>query len=343
MQDFHEVLQEAKSGDRIALARLITNMENVIMSRKEIELQPLQELEEELESVEDKVYIIGFAGPPGAGKSTLISAIIPELCKRFNKLAVLGVDPSSVLTGGSILGDRLRMMEALKKCKTFMRSFSSGSSLGGLSPSVFYAVKLLNYCNYECVLLEGVGAGQLDVKPLLSAHTRVVVLTPASGDYLQVVKAGLMELGDIYVINKSDLAGADVIESYLKEYVRFLGKEHYGWSFPVIRTIAEKGEGIKELVQAIESHREYLTRTGEFLRRTKDRKALELREHISMKLEELVNSLFLTLDKDSYLKQLVESYLQGGCRISPSRVVTAMLKRVSKIIGEEVVENGGTS
>ncbi|OIP98418.1 hypothetical protein AUK40_01620 [Candidatus Wirthbacteria bacterium CG2_30_54_11] len=239
-----------KQRDFIALARLISGIEN---------------LDEQALGLADELYlepkyshVIGITGLPGAGKSTLVNQLISHLVKADKTIAVLAIDPTSPFTGGAVLGDRIRYHGSEKsEGKVFFRSMASRGHRGGISNATADILHVFNAARFDFVIVETVGAGQLEVDIAYLTDTLVNVLTPEAGDDIQAIKAGIMEIGDIFVINKSDLPGADRKQAQLQMMladVKLQSSEEQTWQIPVLKTKAENGEGIVELLKMITSH-----------------------------------------------------------------------------------------
>lgn len=207
-----------------------------------------------LESIQNNYQtpVIGFTGPPGAGKSTLISAFIHTLIQNNRKVAVLAVDPSSPFNKGAILGDRLRMSAHFEHPHVFIRSLATRGNLGGLSPYIYEIIELLKNASFDYILIETVGVGQSEVEIAALADTTVVVLVPEAGDEIQAMKSGLLEIADVYVVNKSDRDHADVFYKNIRAITE--NRLHDGEHVSVVKTIASDNVGLDELLQAIESH-----------------------------------------------------------------------------------------
>lgn len=261
-----EFIDGITTGNRRILAKAISLVENEHPLAKEI-----------LRGVYDKTgraQVVGITGFPGTGKSTIVSKLVEEFRKREKSVGVVAVDPSSPFTGGALLGDRVRLEGAdVNKdlwidAKVFFRSMGSRGRLGGIAKKTGDVVKLLDAAGYELILVETVGAGQSEVGVMEIADTIVVVLMPETGDDIQVNKAGILEIGDIFVINKSDLEGAENVERWLKymlsldETIEPSATGVVKWKKKVIKTIATKGKGIKELADAICQHFEFLKLNG---------------------------------------------------------------------------------
>jgi LAO/AO transport system kinase len=231
-----ELARKIREGDTRALSRLATGIEN----RDPKALDTLSELE----PATGHARIVGITGPPGAGKSTLVDALASELRKRGKTLAILAVDPSSRISGGAILGDRIRMQQHHADPGIFIRSMATRGTVGGLSRATADLARLMDAAGRDYVLIETVGVGQDEIDITSIAQVTVVVLVPGMGDDVQAIKAGIMEIADIFVVNKSDHPGADRVELELHSE---------GFTCPILRTVATEGKGIPELVDAITS------------------------------------------------------------------------------------------
>jgi LAO/AO transport system kinase len=210
--------------------------------------------------------VVGVTGPPGSGKSTLCDQIIERWRARGHLVGVIAVDPSSPFTGGAILGDRVRMVRHTLDPGVFIRSMAARGHLGGLAAAAREAIRLLDASGRDRCLLETVGVGQSELEVMETADTTIVVTTPTTGDAVQIIKAGILEIADIFVVNKADLPGASKVVRDLKELVRH-GTTRTGWSAPVLTTVAESGEGVDDLVTAIDHHGDTIAASGELERR----------------------------------------------------------------------------
>jgi LAO/AO transport system kinase len=212
-----------------------------------------------------RARVIGVTGPPGAGKSTLVSRLAQAHRRRGRTVAVVAVDPSSPFTGGAILGDRIRMAEIFTDPGVFIRSMATRGTLGGLARATGDAVDVLDAAGYGIVLVETVGVGQDEVDIVKTADTTAVVLVPGLGDDIQAIKAGILEIGDVFLVNKADREGADRTAAEIATMLDFTPDR--AWRPPIVRTVATRGEGVEEALEAIESHGEFLQSSGEGSRR----------------------------------------------------------------------------
>lgn len=231
-------------------------------------------------------YTVGLTGAPGAGKSTLTSSIIGHLRKMDLEVAVLAIDPSSPFTGGAILGDRVRMQDHATDRGVFIRSMATRGHLGGLSLAAPEAIRLLDAIGRLWVLVETVGVGQVEVEIAGKADTTVVVVNPGWGDSVQANKAGLMEIADVFVINKADRKGVDETRRDLEQMLDLSDLPHEAWRPPIVPTIGSTGEGVEALWDVVQQHRAHISSSGELNRRRRFRLREELREIVARRLEQ---------------------------------------------------------
>lgn len=231
-------------------------------------------------------YTVGLTGAPGAGKSTLTSATIGHLRSLDLEVAVLAIDPSSPFTGGAILGDRVRMQDHATDPGVFIRSMATRGHLGGLSLATPEAVRLLDALGRKWILVETVGVGQVEVEVAGKADTTVVVVNPGWGDSVQANKAGLMEIADVFVINKADRKGVEETRRDLEQMLDLSDLPHDAWRPTIVTTVANTGEGVPELWDAVLEHREYAESSGLLEERRRFRSSEELREIVANRLRE---------------------------------------------------------
>lgn len=243
MSSAKTLIQQLQQGDKKALARCITIVEN--------ELEGYQEILTSLK-FNKNIPVIGITGPPGAGKSTLINAVIKKLTDQGKSVGIIAIDPTSPFNYGSLLGDRLRMAEHFTNENVFIRSIATRGSLGGLSATIIEVVDIMRAFAFDYIIVETVGVGQSEVEIVGLADTTVLVLVPESGDEVQSLKSGVMEIADVFVINKSDRAGASIFMKNIQQLVH--SKPLSDWSIPVIKAVAIKHEGVDELIEAIDKH-----------------------------------------------------------------------------------------
>lgn len=276
----HELKRRVEAGDRLIVPRILSRIENDPEFRERL----LQEVLAET----GRAHRIGITGPPGAGKSTLTNLLALAFAEQGHRVGVLAVDPTSPFTGGALLGDRIRMTEAGMHPRVYIRSMATRGSLGGLSRATVIAADFLDAMGFDVILTETVGVGQIELDVLEASDTVVVVLVPESGDGIQAMKAGLMEIADIIVVNKADREGARRLVREIETALR-MGEaltstkaghdrvdlppdlEASPWEVPVLTTVAVRKEGLDDVLEAIARHREYLESTGIRSRRREER------------------------------------------------------------------------
>ena len=271
-----ELFQAAIDGDRSALARLLS-----LIERGDDDARVIGRLAYPLSG---SGYTIGLTGAPGAGKSTLTSSLIGHLRARDLEIAVLAIDPSSPFTGGAILGDRVRMQDHATDPGVFIRSMATRGHLGGLSLATPEAVRVLDAIGRKWILVETVGVGQVEVEVAGKADTTVVVVNPGWGDSVQANKAGLMEIADVFVINKADRKGVEETSRDLMQMLDLSDLPLDSWRPPIVPTVGSTGEGVPALWEAVLAHREYAASSGQLAERRAFRLREELREIVATRL-----------------------------------------------------------
>ena len=264
------------------LSRLITKIENDPIEGRKI-----------LKDMEKKdSLILGVTGSPGVGKSTLVDRLIECYRKKGKTVGVVAVDPSSPFSGGAFLGDRIRMKRHFTDDGVFIRSMASRGSLGGLNDSIFDVVDAYRAFGFDVIIIETVGAGQTEIDIAYVAHTILLVLAPGGGDEVQMMKAGITEIADIFVVNKSDIPGADALVLSIRAMLELSERE--GWIPPIVQTDALSGKGIEELCGKIDEHREYLLKSGEM----KDRIRRSVKKHVEHVLMNRIRSILEDVEGD---------------------------------------------
>ena len=325
------LVERIRAGDRLALARLLTQIENEDASG----FSTLTELFPHT----GRAHLIGITGAPGSGKSTLVNRLALELRRRTGAtVAIVAVDPSSPFTGGALLGDRIRMRDLAGDQGVFIRSMASRGALGGLARTTAAVVDAFDAAGYGWVLIETVGAGQAEVEIARTAHTTVVIEAPSAGDDVQAIKAGILEAADVLVVNKADLPGADnavrALQSALELAVNLRPVwDHHGhletveaasaevaWTPPILKAVATQGEGIAELVDAIQAHGAHLLAGGGRQRRDRDR----LRGEVLGLLGAYLLEAFLESRGQGDLEVAVDSVVSR--RSSPRQAVESLLR-----------------
>ncbi|WP_436788618.1 methylmalonyl Co-A mutase-associated GTPase MeaB [Yinghuangia sp. YIM S10712] len=262
--DVAVLVEQARAGQARAVARLISLVEDASPA--------LREVMAALAPYTGRAYVVGLTGPPGVGKSTSTSALVSAYRKLGRRVGVLAVDPSSPFSGGALLGDRIRMQDHATDPNVFIRSMASRGHLGGLAWATPQALRVLDAAGCEVILVETVGVGQSEVEVASAADTTVVLMAPGMGDGIQAAKAGILEIGDVYVVNKADRDGARTTARELNHMLSLgpsRGPEE--WRPPIVKTVASRGEGLDEVVEALEKHRAWMAGNGTLERRRRQR------------------------------------------------------------------------
>ncbi len=267
--------------------------------------------------------IVGVTGSPGSGKSTLVSAMAKHYRRQDKRVGIVAVDPTSPFTGGAILGDRIRMADLYTDRGVFIRSMATRGFLGGLARATNDVVDLLDASGFDLILVETVGVGQDEVEVVRTVQTNVVVLVPGMGDDIQAIKAGIMEIGDIFVVNKADRPGADKTVTEVTMMMSLV-EEHGDWIPPIVKTVASKPEGIVELDDAITKHFTYLQASGELDRRNRERVRIRIETQLKEKfMDRLIGG---TIPRDAY-DELLEDVLHK--RNNPHDAAEGVLRRIT--------------
>ena len=297
--DIKTLITNFKNKDKIALARLITIIEN--------EPDKAHEIFKHFEDIKHDSYIIGITGSPGVGKSTLTGAICKKLLDEGKSIGIICVDPTSPFSGGAFLGDRVRMTNISLHPNVFMRSFASRGYKGGISRAIFDISMLYEAFGMDLIIIETVGVGQADFDIYNLVYSVVVILVPGYGDAIQMQKAGIIEIGDIYDINKKDLGGEDIavqIEMMLDD-----STFQSGWRPPVTMTDAISGEGVGDLVQSIMDHKEHLELSESIDEKKKLRFRYKIRELVYSKIDKIISESFLN---EKMINQIINHALNDG-------------------------------
>ena len=299
--------ESIRTGDGRSLAKAISMVE-----REDAEAERILA---ELYPSTGRARIIGITGSPGAGKSTLVAALAKHYRKQEKRIGIVAVDPTSPFSGGAILGDRIRMAELYTDRGVFIRSMATRGFMGGLARATNDAVDLLDAAGFDIVLVETVGVGQDEVEVIRTVQTNVVVLVPGMGDDIQAIKAGLMEIGDIFVVNKADRPGADKTVNDVTMMMS-LAEEHGAWVPPIVKSVASRGEGIADLDDALQKHLEFLGTSGELDRRN--------RERVRIRIETLLKEKFMGRLPD--YEKIVDDVV--GKRNDPHRAAENILNEI---------------
>jgi len=293
------------AGDRLALARLITRVENRMPGVAEI----MRAVQPHL----GRAHVLGITGPPGAGKSTLVDRLTTRLRAEGERVAIIAVDPSSPFTGGAVLGDRIRMQAHTLDPHVFIRSMATRGSLGGLAAATGDVIKLMDAAGFPWILIETVGVGQTELDIIKQADTTVVTLVPESGDSVQAMKAGLMEVADIFVVNKADRDGAHALMAELRfsvhlHYSSSVSPKDIDWEIPVLAAQATNDVGLAELLAEVKRHRSVLEQTGAREKRRRARRRADLR---TLLIEEFAGRVMTSVEADPELVATMDAVAEG--------------------------------
>ena len=309
-----DLAQRLLAGDKRALARAISLVEN--------EDPASRELVREVYPHTGKAAVVGFTGPPGVGKSTLIGALTKAQREAGKDVAVLSIDPSSPFTQGALLGDRIRLADHFLDPGVFIRSMATRGALGGLSEAALQAALLMDAAGKDVVFLETVGVGQAEVDIIDHADTIALVLQPGSGDSIQALKAGVMEIPDVIIVNKADHPLTDTMVREIKGVLALAPREDADWRIPVLRAEAARGTGVEEVVEALQAHREHIEAEGTLLER---RRRNLMNEVLALATFRLRRELEASVREEAAVQELLDEVVAR--RLDPSSAAASILER----------------
>ncbi|RLA94194.1 MAG: methylmalonyl Co-A mutase-associated GTPase MeaB [Deltaproteobacteria bacterium] len=294
--EFMNLIEEAMSGSVRSLGKLISLVEN--------EAEDMQKVLKAIYPQTGNALVIGITGPPGVGKSTLVSWLAKKYREKKHSVGILAIDPSSPISGGSLLGDRIRMSHLSPSDDIYIRSLSSRGALGGISQATLNIVRILDATGRDTIIIETVGVGQDEVEVINVADTSILVLSPGFGDEIQALKAGIMEVADIFVVNKADQPDALKYVHTLEKMIQSISS-YQSWVPPVIKTIALQGEGVKELMEKIEAHQSFIKNDKSYLLQKKEKLRREVIRLAEQKISrELDHFLREKIDFDNILEEV---------------------------------------
>jgi LAO/AO transport system kinase len=296
--DVPSLVERARDGDARAVARLISLVED--------ESSALREVMAGLAPYTGNAQIVGITGPPGVGKSTSTNALVKELRAVGKRVGVLAVDPSSPFSGGALLGDRVRMQDHSLDKDVYIRSMASRGHLGGLAWSTPQALRVLDAAGCDVVLIETVGVGQSEVEIAGLADTTLVLTAPGMGDGIQAAKAGILEIGDLFVVNKADRDGAEQVRRDLRNMIALADRSDESWKPPIVLTVAQTGQGVDEVVEKVDEHRRWLESSGELARRRVRRARDEIEAIAVTALRRRWGNVHERTELDDLAEQVVE-------------------------------------
>jgi|TARA_B110000263_G_scaffold70961_1_gene61903 LAO/AO transport system kinase len=314
-RSYKDLIKGLESNDRVCLSKLISSVESNTSS--------IFKIVNSVKKIPNKIYTIGITGPPGAGKSTLTNQVIKKLRALDLKIGVVAIDPSSPFTGGAVLGDRVRMQEHSLDRSVFIRSVGSRGDLGGLSYSTSSMIKLFDIFGMDIAIIETVGVGQTELDIIKISDSVVVTLVPEAGDSIQAMKAGLMEIGDIFIVNKADRGGAEKLAREI-DYMVSLKQDNAQWKTKVLTAQAENDIGVDELVTEIMSFREYEESSGLLIKKRNKRKISELNTLVEKRLR---NELEKTKETATFKDMVIK--LENGL-LEPEVLVDKVINLIKK-------------
>jgi LAO/AO transport system kinase len=313
-QPVAELVEQARAGQKRAVARLISLVEDASPQ--------LREVSAALAPHAGGAHVVGITGAPGVGKSTTTSALVSAFRRTGARVGVLAVDPSSPFTGGALLGDRVRMGDHATDDGVYIRSMATRGHLGGLSWATPQAVRVLDAAGCDVVLVETVGVGQSEIDIVSSADTSVVLMAPGMGDGIQAAKAGILEIGDVFVVNKADRDGAQTTRRELRSMLSLGQRRDEAWKPPVLMTVASEGEGVEEVVEAVRAHHASLRESGELVRRRTERARREVEAIALVEVQRRLGSV----GEDDALGGLADDVVAG--RRDPYAAADALVARL---------------
>ncbi len=316
-----EIVKNILNGDKKAIAKAISIIENLKPEACNI-LKALREYY-------GKSHIVGVTGPLGIGKSTLIDKLISIYRKSRCSIAVIAIDPTSPFTGGALLGDRVRMQKHSLDDGVFIRSMATRGGYGGIARALGPTIRILEAAGFNTIIIESVGAGQLDVNIANYSHTVLLVLGPMLGDEIQFMKSGIMEVADIYVINKSDNPNAELVSMMLVELLKY--RKHEGWIPPVVKTIGLTGMGVEELYRQILIHKDFLHKTDTFTKLSRKRFMSELADNVLYELNTIIKE---KLYRDLEIEKIIESYMRF--EITSYNAAKQIIRLIPKILHSSI-------
>lgn len=293
------ILERFHKGDRMALSKIISYVENQSPDYRKVLAQ--------LYPKAGKAYRVGFTGPPGAGKSTIVDKLTSLLVNNDRRVGIIAVDPTSPFTGGALLGDRIRMQDLTNQKGVFIRSMATRGSYGGLATTTKEVAIVMEAFGKDFILIETVGVGQVELDVVNACDTTVVVLVPESGDSIQAMKAGLMEIADIFVVNKSDREGAKRILTEL-DMILDIRRKKGEWEYPVVSTEAVNSKGIDLLLSKVSEHKEFIISNHTFEKHRKSQIKSDIKKIVELKIRELIGEKVLT---SLNLDEMAEKVFRG--------------------------------
>lgn len=313
---WRNLVERLLQKDRTALSKLITMAEN--------DSPELLDIMRAVYPLTGKAYVIGVTGPPGAGKSTLVDKMICVYRSNGASVGVLCVDPSSIFSGGAFLGDRVRMGWAYKDDGVYLRSLATRGALGGLAPRISEIIKLLDAFGKDVIIVETVGVGQMEADIIRYADTKIVVSVPGLGDQMQALKAGILEIADVLVVNKADIPGANEVVDDLRMMLYL--RTNSSWIPEIVLTEALNNRGIADLYEAVQRHRKYLNQSE-----LKERQILQQREEIckGATIEQLKTYVLKSFEKDQGIQEILTMVREG--RLNPYLAANGILEKILKV------------